>query len=242
MNETSMSSESLATPIRVLLVDDHEMVRIGLRLSFEPLPDITVVGEASSGEEALDLAALRQPDVVLMDINMEGMGGLEATHRLHKQHPEIRIIVITVHGGGPFPKQLLDAGALGYLTKSAQPDEIANAVRQVFHGERYLASDVAERLAFLMLDESDAPMSQVSRRELQALMMIIQGFNNETIAEHLCLSPKTVSTYRSRLCRKLDAKNNVQLLRSALENGIMEPSPDRRSAPDDVGDNALKAG
>jgi len=209
--------------IEVLLVDDHALVRTGIRHILDEAPGITVVSEASSGEEAVDIARERQPDVVLMDVNMPGIGGLEATRKLGHVAPEIKVIIVSVHARDPYPSRLMEAGAQGYLTKDCSGDEIISAVKKVHAGQRYLAADIARQLADSLLSGGKGtPLDQLSQRELQVMLMIIQGHTVQSISDKLFLSPKTISTYRHRLFQKLDVENDVGLARFAIRHGLLD--------------------
>ncbi len=209
--------------IRVLLVDDHDLVRTGIRRLLEDTEGIEVVGEARSGEEAITVAQTTCPEVVLMDVNMPGMGGLEATRKLLRQNPALKIIVVSVHVDGLVPKRLLEAGAVGYLTKGCSAEEVVLAVRTVQRGQRYISRDVAQILALGTLAGGPSAMDTLSEREMQVLLKITQGRSIQEIADVLFLSPKTVSTYRSRILKKLGAHSDVELTHLALRHGIIEP-------------------
>ncbi len=209
--------------VRVLLVDDHDLVRTGIRRLLEDTEGIEVVGEARSGEEALTVAPAADPEVVLMDVNMPGMGGLEATRKLLRINPAIRIIVVSVHVDGLVPKRVLEAGAVGYLTKGCSADEVVLAVRTVQRGQRYISRDVAQTLALNTLTGGTSALDSLSERELQVLLKITQGHSIQEIADVLYLSPKTVSTYRSRIFKKLGVHSDVELTHLALRHGIIEP-------------------
>lgn len=209
--------------IRVLLVDDHKLVRTGIRLILEETPDIRVEAEAVSGEEAVKLARDLMPDVILMDVNMPGIGGLEATRKLHAHNPGIKVIAVSVHTSEPFPLRLLEAGAHGYLTKDCAADEVVTAVRKVHGGERYITASIAQQLALAKLEGGkSSPFDKLSQREMQVMLMVITGQELQAISDQLNLSPKTVSTYRSRLFEKLDVNNDVELTRMALRYGVLE--------------------
>ncbi len=209
--------------IKVMLVDDHDLVRTGIRRLLEDAADIEVVGEAASGETALEQVQAAAPDVVLMDINMPGIGGLEATRKLLRRNPELRIIIVTMHDDDLFPQRLMKAGAMGYLTKGAQIDEILRAIRAVMAGKRYIAPEIAQQMALSSFDGNEgSPFDSLSEREMQVLLMMMDGQTVSTISEKLCLSPKTVSTYRSRLYSKLGVQNDVELARLALLHGVVE--------------------
>ncbi len=211
--------------INVLLVDDHELVRTGIRRILGDARGIKVVGEAKSGEEAINMVRDHQPDVVLMDINMPGIGGLEATRKLKHMCPTLKVIVVTVYNDEPFPTRLLEAGAAGYLTKSSNVEEIVAAIHAVYEGERYIAADIARQMAFSILPGGDrSPLEKLSRREMQVMMMVTQGQSTQEISDSLCLSPKTVSTYRYRLYEKLGVDNDVELTHLAIRHGMINES------------------
>ena len=208
--------------IRVLLVDDHRLVRASLRSVLDGADGLEVAGEAANGEDALALARTATPDVVLMDVNMPGIGGLEATRKLRAAAPDARVIALTAHRADPYPAQMLDAGAAGYLTKDCDPDELIAAIRRVAAGETWIEGSVARRLATDRLTRKpvDAPLAALSARELQVLQMVTQGVATKDIADALGLSAKTVATYRYRLHEKLGVANDVELVRWALRHGI----------------------
>ncbi len=191
--------------IRVLLVDDHELVRTGFRRILEAEPGIEVVGEAESGEKAVTQVDLLAPDLVLMDVNMPGIGDIEATRKIRRRSPATQIIAVTVLADTPFPEQLHEAGAIGYMTKGCPANELFTAIRTVAAGRPFIASEVSQKLTIARLTgvNPDSPFSLLSPREMQVLMMIIQGRKTQDISDSLCLSPKTVSTYRHRLFEKL---------------------------------------
>ncbi|WP_440995549.1 UvrY/SirA/GacA family response regulator transcription factor [Arhodomonas sp. SL1] len=206
---------------RVLLVDDHQLVRTGIHRILEEAGDIEVVGEAASGEEAVERAAEMMPDVVLMDVHMPGMGGLEATRKLRRMAPSTRIIALTVHMQEPYPSSLLEAGAHGYVTKGCDEQEVVRAIRTVMAGQRYIGADIAQQLAISGLEGSGSPFDRLSRRELEVMMMITEGYRSQEISDRLCLSPKTVSTYRYRLYEKLGVSSDVGLTRLAMRHGLL---------------------
>ncbi|HEB98622.1 MAG TPA: two-component system response regulator UvrY [Thiotrichales bacterium] len=210
--------------IKLLLVDDHELVREGLRRILAEAPGMEVVGEASSGEEAIDLARSLKPDVVIMDVSMPGIGGLETTRRLSHIDPDIKVIVVTVHVDEPYPTRLLEAGAAGYLTKSCAVDEIIDAIKAVSRGGRYIGTDIARQLALNMLPGggNQSPFEKLSQREMQVMLMVTKGHSIREISDRLCLSPKTVSTYRYRLYDKLGVSNDVELTHLAMRYGIID--------------------
>jgi len=210
--------------IRVLLVDDHELVRTGFRHILEEVADIEVVGEAASGEEAISYVRETPPDLVLMDVNMPGIGGIEATRRILRVNSNLKVIALTVHSDSPFPSQLHEAGALGYLTKGCPAEEMLKAVRLVASGKPYVSNEVSQKLALAQMSGhvDDLPFGKISQREMQVLMMIIQGTKTQDISDSLCLSPKTVSTYRHRLYEKLEVETDVELTHLAMRHGLVE--------------------
>lgn len=209
--------------ITVLLTDDHELVRTGIRRLLEDSKQVEIVGEADCGEDSLQLAQSLKPDVILMDVNMPGIGGVEACRRILQRNPKQKIIVLTVHNEQTFPKRLLEIGAKGYLTKECGVDEMIKAIKQVNSGGSYIASSIAQQLALSLLPGNDVnPIDRLSRREFQVMLMISQGLTNLEISDKLCLSPKTISTYRLRVLEKLNAHNEVDLIKIAVEQGMVE--------------------
>jgi two-component system invasion response regulator UvrY len=208
---------------KVMLVDDHDLVRTGIKRLLEDHPNIEIVGEAVSGEEALQQVSVYDPDVVLMDINMPGIGGLEATRKLLQRKPKLKIIVVTMHDDDLFPQRFLKAGALGYITKGAKVEEMLQAIRTVMANKRYLSPAIAQQIALGQVgEEVTSPFDNLSERELQVLLMMMDGQSIGAISETLCLSPKTVSTYRTRLYAKLGVQNDIELARLALLHGVVE--------------------
>jgi len=209
--------------INVLLVDDHELVRTGISRLLADVSDITVIGEAESGEDAVKMVRDKIPHVILMDVRMPGIGGLEATRKIQRINPDIKIIALTVCDEEPFPTKLLQAGARGYLTKGAGLEEMVTAIRTVFAGKRYLGPEIAQLLALQNLSDSQgSPFEILSDREMQVLLMITKGQKVQQISEKLCLSPKTVNTYRYRLFEKLNVNSDVELTHLAIRHGIIE--------------------
>lgn len=208
--------------ISVVLVDDHQLVRTGIRRILDAVDDVQVVGEAGCGEDALKLVKQAKPDVVLMDVNMPGIGGLEATRKLLRVDENLRIIALTVHVDEPYPSRLLEAGALGYLTKGCDEQEIVTAIRAVYRGDRYIGADIARQMALSGLSgKTKNPFDKLSQREVQVMLMITQGHKVQEISDVLCLSPKTVSTYRYRLYEKLGVANDVELTHLAIRHDMI---------------------
>lgn len=204
--------------IKVLLVDDHELVRTGVEVLLNAVDDISVTAVSNCGEKALDLVEKNSPDIILMDINMPGMGGVEACRRILQRYPETKIIALSVYNDGPIPQQLLKLGALGFISKGSPVDEMVNAIRVVMSGKRYLCSEVANNLAFQGLGEEDvSPFSRLSQRESEVVNLILQGKSIQEMSDILVISDKTVNTYRYRLYDKLKVKNDVELTRLAVK-------------------------
>lgn len=209
--------------IKILLTDDHALVRTGIKRLLEDSNQVKIVGEAESGEASLQMAQTLKPDVILMDVNMPGIGGVEASRRILQRNPAQKIIILTIHTEQTFPKRLLEIGAKGYLTKECDINEMISAIKQVNNGGSYIEPRIAQQLALSMLPgNSENPVDRLSRREFQVMLMISHGQSNNEISEKLCLSPKTVSTYRSRLLEKLGAHNEVDLVKIAVEQGMVE--------------------
>ncbi len=214
--------------IEVLLVDDHHLVRTGIKHLLNDVPGLNVTGEADTGEDAVGFIKDNKPDVVLMDLNMPGMGGLEATRKLLHLNPKLKIIIVTVYGDDPFPAQLMKAGAYGYVTKDCDAGELVRAIRRVNDGQRYISFEVAQKLALTYIPGQDntSPIELLTDRELQVMMMLVKGCKTQDISDQLCISPKTVSTYRYRLYEKLGVETDVELAHLALRHGILENSPE----------------
>ncbi|ENY71746.1 UvrY/SirA/GacA family response regulator transcription factor [Aeromonas diversa] len=209
--------------INVFLVDDHELVRTGIRRILEDVRGIKVVGEAQSGEAAVTYCRQSHPDVILMDMNMPGIGGLEATRKILRICPDVRIIVLTIHSENPFPTKVMQAGAAGYLTKGAAPEEMIQAIRLVHSGQRYLSPEIAQQMALSQFASGDEnPFKSLSERELQIMMMITKGQKVNEISEQLNLSPKTVNSYRYRLFSKLGINGDVELTHLAIRYGMLD--------------------
>jgi two-component system invasion response regulator UvrY len=210
--------------IRILLVDDHELVRTGIAALLNTAEDMTVVGVAQSGEEAVNQIALQAADVILMDVNMPGIGGMEACRRMLRRDPNLKIIAISAHNDGPIPQQLLKIGVKGFVSKGSSAEEMILAIRKVMTGKRYLCSEVANNMALQGLPGNmESPFAKLSQRETEVVTLILQGKSIQEMAEMLVLSDKTVNTYRYRLYEKLHIKNDVELTRLAVKFGHMIP-------------------
>lgn len=209
--------------ISVLLVDDHDIVRAGVARLLSDVNGIKVIGEANTGEDAVRIAKIKKPHVVLMDVKMPGIGGLEATRKMIRNDPSIKIVALTVCGEEPFPSKLLQAGAAGYLTKEAGLEEMVIAIKTVHSGKKYIGPDIAQQLALKTVNEvENSPLDSLSERELQVMMMITEGQKVQQISDKLCLSPKTVNSYRYRLFEKLGVDSDVELTHLAIRHRILD--------------------
>ena len=210
--------------IKVYVVDDHALVRAGMRMILSAEADIEVVGEAESGEEALPEIRALKPDIVLCDLHLPGVSGLEVTERIVRGAYGPRVIVVSVLEDGPMPKRMIAAGADGYVGKGGDARELLRAVREVAAGRRFLASRVAQSLALSGLDGGESPFDALSPRETEVAMLLVQGMRQEEIARRLCLSAKTINTHKSRLFEKLQVHDNIALARLASQYGMADPA------------------
>lgn len=213
--------------IAVLIADDHTVVRAGIRLLLESETDIEVVGEAKDGQEAVDKVQQLVPDVVLMDLAMAGVSGLEATRRITHQWPDVRVLVLTMHDNDEYFFQALKAGASGYLLKESSPDELVAALRAVYEGGVFIYPSLASRLLDDYLRRVDAGeetkgLNQLTTREQEVLRLIAEGKTGREIAQALHVSPKTVDRHRANIMRKLDLHNRAELIRYAIRKGLIE--------------------
>ena len=210
--------------IRVLVVDDHDLVRMGISRMLADNPDIEVIGEADSGDMALKLAKQLTPDVVLLDVNMPNIGGLEATKRLVQLDKGIKILAVSSLSAQPYPSMLLKAGVHGYITKGSPLDEMIKAIKKVHQGGRYFSSEVAEQLAEVLLsDNVGSPFDLLSDREKQVAMMVVNCQSPQQIADQLFVSVKTINTYRYRIYEKVGVDSDVKLTHLAIRHGLIQP-------------------
>ena len=207
-----------------MVVDDHDLVRLGIVSLLSDSDLIEVVSQASNGEDAIIFAKESEPDVVLMDIRMPGMGGLEATHKLLRQNEEIKVIAVTACNEDPYASRLLDAGAAGYMTKGASADEMVQAILKVKSGQRYISPEIAQRMALKPFEANGGacPFDVLSDREMQISIMIANCVKVQEISDQLFLSPKTVNTYRYRIFEKMDISSDVELTRLAIRHGMVD--------------------
>jgi len=209
--------------INILLVDDHELVRTGISRIIDDVRGMKVIGVAESGEEAVKWCRNNDPDVILMDINMPGIGGLDAMNKILRNKEDIKIIMLTMHTENPFPAKVMQAGAAGYLSKAAAPDEVLKAIRVVHSGQRYLTPEIAQQMALSQISPSNEdPFSVLSERELQIMIMITKGQRVVDISDQLNLSSKTINSYRYRLFDKLGVNGDVELTHLAIRYGMLD--------------------
>jgi len=206
--------------VRVVIADDHPLVRAGLRQVLADEPGIEVVGEAADGDETVAVLRVTEPDVVLLDITMPGAPFPGLLRLLRSAFPRVEVLVVTMHGEDQFAVRALKEGASGYLTKQQPPHEVINAIKQIAGGGRYLTAAVAERAAAALDVSSHLPHERVSRREYEVLCMIGLGKSVKQIATELGVSPKTVSTHRARLLRKMHLKTSAELIRYVVQYGL----------------------
>jgi two-component system, NarL family, invasion response regulator UvrY len=208
--------------IRLLIADDHPVVREGLRRIVEDHPGLQVVGEATTGDEVLASLPRVPADVVLLDVAMPGPGFLEVLQRLRAEHPTVAVLVLSVHPEDQYAMRALRAGAAGYLTKDHSPEQLTEAIRKVHRGGKYVSPWLAERLAAdLAAGAKQARHEMLSDREYEVLCLLGSGLTVKDIASRLQLSPKTVSTYRTRVLEKMDASTNADLVRYAAQHGLI---------------------
>jgi two-component system invasion response regulator UvrY len=209
----------------VLLADDHAVVREGYRRLLERTSDITVVAEASSGEDAYRLFVDHGPDVTVLDINLPGIGGLECARRILAREPQARILMFSMHEDVVFPSRALQMGARGYVTKSSAPEVLVEAVRLVAEGKLYISHDMAQELAVQMLPGHDNPLQALSPREFEVFRLLVAGHSIGEIGRILSLSYKTVANHQSNIRAKLDVSNTAQVVRMAMMHGMLDNDP-----------------
>jgi len=209
--------------IKILIADDHPVVRKGLKEIIEETPDMVVGGEASNGQEALEKVRKCDFDIVVLDISMPGISGLDILKQLKSEKPELSILVLSMHPEEQYAVRVLRAGASGYLTKERAPDELIAAIRKASKGGKYISSALAEKLAFDLEIDAERPLHEtLSDREYEVMCMIASGKTLKEIAEELFLSVKTISTYRSRILEKMRMNSNAKLTHYAIKNGLVE--------------------
>lgn len=206
--------------IRLLLVDDHQIVLDGIKALLDDMPGFDCVATTDNGQKALDLLKIFEIDVILMDIDMPVMNGMEATKAVKKDYPSIKVISLTQHSEKGMVKQLLECGSDGYLLKNIDQEELATAIRKVFEGQNYFSSEVTMSLAGKTVDKTSTGLEvELTEREVEILGLIAEGFSSKQIGDQLFISPRTVDTHRTNLMNKLDIHNIAGLIRFALKNG-----------------------
>ena len=212
-----------AARIGVMLVDDHAVVRMGFRLLIDGSPDMSVVAEADSGEEALRRIDEARPDVVVMDISMPGIGGLEAVHRILAKEPAARILVLSAHEDAMHARRVLKAGAAGYLTKRSAAEALIQAIRQVCQGKTFLEPQIAQQLAMQQLSGARDPLDTLSEKEFKVFLALAKGQSVQDIAAVMSLSPRTVGSHLYNIKQKLGASNSAELALIAMRAGLLTP-------------------
>lgn len=213
----------MSAPINVMLVDDHAVVRMGFKMLLETAADIKVIAEAENGEQAIKLYMEHRPDVVVMDITMPGIGGLEAIERIMAKDNTARILVLSAHEDSVHPKRVLNAGAMGYLTKRSAAEELIKAIRTVANRKMYLEANIAQQMAIQQLSGETNPVDVLSDREFEVFMALAKGKTTNDIADTLCLSPRTVGTHLYNIKQKLNANNSAEIALIAMRSGLIDP-------------------
>jgi DNA-binding NarL/FixJ family response regulator len=209
--------------IKIIVADDHAIVRAGIIQILSDDPGLQVIDEAGEGHELLSKVRSNDPDVVLLDMTMPGMDGLDVLKQLKIERPKLPVLILTIHPETQYALRVLKAGASGYITKSSAPDELIQAIKKVFRGGKYISPAFAEKLAFqLDTDFKELPHETLSDREYQVILLIASGKTVSEIADELSLSVKTISTYRSRILEKMNMKNNAELTRYVFEHQLLD--------------------
>ena len=210
-------------PIKVLLVDDHAVVRMGFKMLLETDTSISVIAEAENGEQGIVQYLAHQPDVVVMDITMPGMGGMEAIERILLKDSHAKILVLSAHEDTIHPKRVLSIGAMGYLTKRSAAEELIRAIHTVFSGKKYVEASVAQQIAIAQVSGTQSPVDVLSAREFEVFMALAHGKTTQEIADVLFLSPRTVGTHLYNIKQKLNANNSAELALIAMRSGLIDP-------------------
>jgi two-component system invasion response regulator UvrY len=209
--------------LNVLLVDDHSVVRMGFKMLIDSEKDMQVIAEAETGEDGIIKFQEIKPDVIVMDITMPGIGGLEAIERIIAKDKNAKILVLSAHEDSVHPKRVLSAGAIGYLTKRSAAEELINAIRTVGSGKKYIESAVAQQLAITQLSGENDPTEVLSDREFEVFISLAKGKSTNEIADTMCLSPRTVGTHLYNIKQKLNANNSAEIALIAIRCGLLEP-------------------
>ena len=221
MGQCKYMSKSKSKPITVLLVDDHQIVRVGFRRLIETTSDIRVLAEAQSGEESYQLVNDLRPNIIIMDINMPGIGGLEAIGRLRKRNVKEKIIALTVHETEPFPSRVLAAGAQGYLSKRCAPQELIQAIRKVYRGETFVTNQVMREINKTPGND-EAAINKLTPREFQVFSLLAEGRTAVEIGHDMNLSHKTIHSHRSNIMKKLKLETSFSIVQFAILQGIVK--------------------
>ncbi len=208
--------------IGVVVCDTHQLSRSGLIRLLSEEEGIDLLAECDRGEDAIRLVREHQADVLLIDMEIPDLGGLEVARRLRRTDGSSQVILMGVHAEGPIPARALESGASGYLTRGCAPPEVVKAVRRAAEGRRYVDAEVAQSMIIDRLNPGQSPIATLTARELTVMVMVCNGYDRQTISERLCLSPKTVSTYRTRIMRKLGTANDVELTHLSYRHGLLE--------------------
>jgi len=209
--------------ISIMLVDDHAVVRMGFKMLLESDTDLKVIAEAENGETAIKYYVEHKPNVVVMDITMPGMGGIEAIERILAKDSSAKILVLSAHEDSVHPKRVLNVGAMGYLTKRSAAEELIKAIRTIATGKKYIEASVAQQMAIQQLSGEQSPVDVLSEREFEVFMSLARGKTTNEIAESLFLSPRTVGTHLYNIKQKLNANNSAEIALIAMRSGLLEP-------------------
>ena len=209
--------------IHIVIADQHSLMRSGIRRLLSDELSLSVVAEAGRIEQVLATLRIGKVDVLLMDVNLPGMDSVEATRRLLRMDEELKIVVLGAYVRGPYPVYLFKAGVAGYLTKASSGEEMIACIRKVARGQRHVSADIAQTLLLDHIQEGNTPLGCLTQRELSVLVLLSRGDQRCEISTKLCISPKTISTYRTRLMRKLGARSDVELTHLSLRHGLISP-------------------
>jgi two-component system response regulator NreC len=211
----------------IVLADDHPIIRRGLRTMLEAEPDLTVVAEAQDGQAALQAVEKHTPDVLIVDISMPGLNGIDVAYRVHKENPQIKVIVLSMHSNESYVLKALRSGISGYVLKASSTDDLVTAIRKVMAGEMYFSAAISQRAIDLYVEKARSsnlePYDTLTSREREVLQLSAEGLTNNEIATRLCLSSRTIEMHRANLMSKLNLRNQTDLIRFAIQQGILSP-------------------
>lgn len=210
---------------KILVVDDHELIRVGICRMISEIPEVSIVGQAASGEEAIQLVKQHSPDVVFMDLRMPGIGGSEAARQIFRSHPQVRVIILTAVNDDDYPRRMLRAGASAYMTKRADANEVLKALQTVMKDEVYISPELAQQMVVAQTSSHHpgSPFNALSERELEIALMIASGHRAAEIAAVLNISSKTINTHKYRVHEKVNVNNDVELTLAAVKYGLIDP-------------------